>query len=290
MFADIRGTRIYFDVDGAGLVRSGDRMIERPAAFLVHGGPGIDHVGARGGCAALRDHMQLVFFDQRGHGRSEREPLERCTLDETVEDMEALRRHLGLGPIVSIGGSYGGMVAMAHAARYPDSVSRLVLFATAAHKGLIDRARAIVAARGSEEQVQMFDRLTSATLDTDAKVEAYFRVMGPLYSRAFDPASPVGSSGRAIYSHEISRRAFGPGGFMQSFDLRGELGNITAPTLILAGRHDFICAPEFSEELHALICNSTLRIFEDSSHLIAADAPADFTDAIIDFVREPELV
>lgn len=289
MFAYIRGTRIYFDVDGAGLVRNGDTMIERPAAFLVHGGPGIDHVGARGGSAALREHMQLVFFDQAGHGRSHREPLDRCTLDETVEDMEALRCHLGLGPIVSIGGSYGGMVAMAHAARYPDSVSRLVLFATAAHRGLIDRARTIVADLGSEDQARMFDHLTSGALDTDAKVEGYFRVMGPLYSRSFDSASPVGGRGRAIFTHEISRRAFGPGGFMQSFDLRGELCNITAPTLILAGRHDFICAPEFSEELHALIANSTLKIFEECSHLIATDAPADFTGAIIDFVREPEL-
>ncbi len=289
MFADIRGTRIYFDVDGAGLARSGDKMIERPAAFLVHGGPGIDHVGTRNGSAVLRDHMQLVFFDQRGHGRSDRAPLDFCTLDETVEDMEALRRHLGLGPIVSIGGSYGGMVAMAHAARYPDSVSRLVLYATAAHKGLIDRARRTVEARGSKEQAQMFAQLTAGTLDTDAKVEAYFRVMGPLYSYVFDPSSPVGGSGRAIYSHEIARRAFGPGGFMQSFDLRSELGNITAPTLILAGRHDFICDPEFSEELHALIANSKLRVFEASSHLIAADDPEGFTNAIIDFVREPEL-
>ena len=55
--------------------------------------------------------------------------------------MEALRRHLGLGPIVTIGTSYGGMVAMAHAARYPDAVSHLVLIVTAAHGGFIPRAQ-----------------------------------------------------------------------------------------------------------------------------------------------------
>lgn len=57
--------------------------------------------------------MQLVFFDHRGQGRSQRGDVSKYILDENVEDMEALRQHLGLGPIVSIGTSYGGMVAMA---------------------------------------------------------------------------------------------------------------------------------------------------------------------------------
>jgi proline iminopeptidase len=65
--------------------------------------------------------MQLVFFDHRGQGRSARGAVARYVLGENVEGMQALRRHLGLGPIVSIGTSYGGMVAIAHAARHPDA-------------------------------------------------------------------------------------------------------------------------------------------------------------------------
>jgi proline iminopeptidase len=68
-------------------------------------------------------------------------------------------------------------------------------------------------------------------------------------------------------------RVFAPGGFLQSYDLRPELKNITAPTLIIAGRHDWICAPEFSEEIHRLIPGSDLRIFEDSSHSVRVDEP-----------------
>jgi proline iminopeptidase len=85
-------------------------------------------------------------------------------------------------------------------------------------------------------------------------------------------------------NHEIARRAFGPGGFMRCFDLRGELSRITAPTLILAGRHDFVCAPEFSEELHTLIGGSQLQIFEDSAHLIGLDEPERYLAAISAFV------
>ena len=119
MFASVRGTRIYFDVEGIGLVPDGTAMRERPAAMVIHGGPGGDHSGFKPGYTPLAARMQLVYFDHRGQGRSDRANPASYTLDENVEDMEALRRHLGLGPIVSIGTSYGGMVAMAHAARYP---------------------------------------------------------------------------------------------------------------------------------------------------------------------------
>jgi len=141
MRARIRDTEIFFDIEGAGLVPDGPRMRERPAAFVIHGGPGSDHSGFKPALSPLAERMQLVYFDHRGQGRSARGDPATYTLDENVEDMEALRLHLGLGPIVSIGTSYGGMVAMAHAARHPGSVSHLILVATAAHGGFIARAR-----------------------------------------------------------------------------------------------------------------------------------------------------
>ena len=125
MRAKIRDTEIYFDIEGAGLVPDGERMREKPPAFIIHGGPGGDHSGFKPGFSPLAERMQLVYFDHRGQGRSARGNPESYTLDQNVEDMEALRVHLGCGPIVSVGTSYGGMVAMAHAARYPDSVSHL---------------------------------------------------------------------------------------------------------------------------------------------------------------------
>ena len=89
---------------------------------------------------------------------------------------------------------------------------------------------------------------------------------------------------RRILSPEAINMAFAPGGFLQTFDLRPELPAITAPTLILAGRHDWICHPDFSEEIHRLIPGSDLRIFEDSSHSIRVDETQAFLDAIAGFV------
>ena len=284
MRARIRDTEIYFDVEGMGLVPDGRRMREQPVAFVIHGGPGGDHSGFKPGMAPLAERMQLVYFDHRGQGRSARGDVSKYTLDENVEDMEALRVHLGLGPIVSIGTSYGGMVAMAHAARYPDSVSHLVLIVTAAHAGFNKRAQEIVRERGTPAQIEACRQLWAGELTDEAKLRSYYDHMGPMYSTTFDPAAAAKGRDRGILSPDAINMAFRPGGFLQSYDLRPELAAITAPTLICAGRHDWICPPEFSEEIHRLIPGSDLRIFEHSSHSIRADEPQALLDAIAGFV------
>jgi len=284
MRARIRDTEIYFDVEGAGLVPEGGRMVERLPAFIIHGGPGGDHTGFKPGFSPLAERLQLVYFDHRGQGRSAKGDVAKYTLDENVEDMEALRRHLGLGAIVSIGTSYGGMVAMAHAARYPACVSYLILIVTAAHAGFNSRARQIVAERGTVEQKAVCDQLWAGELDTVEKLRHYYDVMGPLYARKFDPVGAKLGRDRGILAPDALNRAFAPGGFLQGYDLRPELPRITAPTLILAGRHDWICPPEFSEEIHRLIPGSDFRIFEESSHSIRGDEPQKLMDAIAGFV------
>ena len=285
MRAAIRGTEIFFDVEGIGLVPDGPAMRERPVAMVLHGGPGGDHSGFKPGFSPLAERMQLVYVDHRGQGRSAKGDPATYTLDQNVEDLEALRRHLGLGPIVSIGTSYGGMVALAHAARYPDSVSHLVAVVTAAHSGFNERAQQIVRERGTPEQQRVAAMLWNGELSTLDAVQTYYAVMAPLYSVSHTPGGGADARARTLHEPAALNAAFRPGGFLREhFDLRPELSRITAKTLILAGRHDWICAPEFSEEIHALIPGSDLRIFERSSHSIRADEPESMMDAIKGFI------
>ena len=284
MKAKIRGTEIYFDVEGTGLVAEGDALREKPVAFAIHGGPGSDHTGLRAGFSPLSDRMQIVYFDHRGSGRSARGDKSTYTLEENVEDMEALRRYLGLGPIVSMGTSYGGMLAMAHAIKYPEAVSRLVLIVTAAHSGFIARSREIAKARGTPAQVAWVEELYAGRIDTPGKLSAFHHEMGPLYAVKYDAAASLKRQALATHSPEPLNMAFAPGGFMHSYDLRPSLGAIRAPTLILAGRQDWICAPEFSEEIHRLVPGSRLVIFENSSHSLRLDEPEGLRREIAAFV------
>jgi proline iminopeptidase len=282
MRAKIRDTEIYFDIEGMGLVPDGRIMREKPVAFVIHGGPGGEHSSFKPVMSPLAERMQLVYFDHRGQGRSARGDPAKYTLDENVEDMEALRRHLGLGPIVSIGTSYGGMVALAHAVRHPASVSHLIAVVTAAHGGFIKRAQEILAERGTPEQREVSEPVWQGAMMDRAQMQRFYAVMGPLYSRRHDPAAAALGHERTLHEPEPLNRAFG--GFLRDFDLRPELGRITAPTLVIAGRHDWICPPEFSEEIARLVPRAELRIFENSSHSVRADEPQALLDAIAGFV------
>lgn len=279
MRARIRDTELFFDVEGAALVPDGPRMVEKPVAFLLHGGPGGDHSSFKPAFSPLADKLQLVYVDHRGQGRSARGPKETYTLDNNVEDLEALRQYLGLGPVVVIGVSYGGMVALTYAARYPAGVSHLIAVVTAPSYRFLERAKQILAERGTDEQKAMGEILWAGAFESEEQLKEYYRVMGPLYSLKFDPQKAADARERGIRSADAINMGFG--GFLRTWDVTAELPKITAPTLVIAGRHDWICPPEFSEEIARLIPHADLRIFEHSSHSVAADEH----DALMDVIR-----
>ena len=282
MQAKIRDTKIYFDIEGTGLAIEGARLRSKPIVFLVHGGPGADHTLDRPTFSPLSHKLQLVYFDHRGQGRSARGAKETYTLDNNVEDMEALRQHLGLGKIVVLGSSYGGMVALSYAIRYPQHVSHLIVISTVADSRFLTRAQEILAERGTEEQRAIAQRLWNGTFKNEQQLREFFQVMAPLYSLTYDPNSRQDAWNRIIFSTDEINVAFG--GFLSSYIVLNQLHNITSPTLVIGGRHDWICPPEFSEEIAKAIPNADLRIFENSGHLIRADEPEALRDVITGFL------
>jgi proline iminopeptidase len=280
--ARVRGTEIWFDVDGAGLAPDGPRMVEKPVAFVLHGGPGGDHSYYKPGLDPLTDKMQLVYIDHRGQGRSGRGERSTYTLENNVEDLEALRDYLGLDKIVLLGASYGGMVALTYAARYPQNVSHLIALVTAAHAGALERAKEILAERGTDEQKRVCEALWEGNFQTEEELFHYFDVMEPMYSYSWKPDMPKDGLERGIYSIDAINEGFS--GFLRSYDVRDKLHNITCPTLVVGGRHDWICAPEFSEEIASLIPHADLRIFERSGHEVIYDEPNELFDVIRGFL------
>ncbi|MBW3539245.1 MAG: alpha/beta fold hydrolase [Planctomycetes bacterium] len=282
MRAAIRGTELYFDVDGMGLVPSGTKMARRPVVFLLHGGPGGDHVSFKTQLASLSDVAQLVYLDHRGSGRSAPCDPATCTLDENIEDVEALREYLGPARITILGSSYGGMVAQGYAIRYPERVANLILSATAPSHRFIDDAKHIVEIRGTEEQQRVCQRLWAGSFENLEQLHEYYRVMGPMYSRRFDLDKMEEGWQRSV--RNIDALNLGFGGFLRSFDFTEELSRITCPTLVLAGAHDWICPPDHSRLIAERIPRAHLKIFAESSHQIAQDEPEAFLAAVRGFL------
>lgn len=277
MRAKVRDTELYFDVEGAALVPDSGGVREKPVFFVLPGGPGGDHTGYKAAFAPLSDKVQLVYLDHRGSGRSAHGPQETYTMDNYAEDVEALRQHLGLDRIGLLGCSYGGMVALTYATRYNENLSHLILVVTAPDHRFMKRAQEILAEHGTPRQREVAERLWAGAFENDEQLREYFETMGPMYSRTFDLERE--RSQRPIYSHEAINVAYGKD--LHGYDVSGELHRITAPTLVIGGRHDWITAPEFSAEIAERIPGAELRMFENSGHNVHADE----YDAFIDVVR-----
>jgi len=70
MAPPVDGARLFFDVEGAGLIPDGPQMRAKPTLLLLHGGPGFDHALYKPALSALADVAQVVYLDHRGNGRS----------------------------------------------------------------------------------------------------------------------------------------------------------------------------------------------------------------------------
>ncbi|MEO5878376.1 MAG: alpha/beta fold hydrolase [Streptosporangiaceae bacterium] len=280
MYANVRDTTLYFDIEGAGLVPYQGEMREQPVLFALHGGPGGDHGGFKPALSALTDRAQIIYLDNRGCGRSARGARDTYTLDNNVEDLEAMRRHLGLDKIGLLGASYGGMVALSYAARYPRNLSHLILVATTPSRRFLPRAQEILAERGTPEQQAAAEPLWSGTFESEEQLREYFEVLGPLYARTYDLEKS--RKRPRIHNPEVLNEGFA--GFLRSYDVTDDLHRITAPTLVIGARHDWICAPEFSVEIAHGIPGADLRIFEHSGHSVFSDEPDAFTDVVRGFL------
>lgn len=282
MRAKVDGAEIYFDVDGMGLVPDADRMVERPVLFLLHGGPGGDHSSFKLNSEPLRDTAQMVYVDHRGSGRSAVTDPESCTLDQNIDDVDALRRHLGLERISVLGSSYGGMVAQGYAIRYPDRVANLILVSTAPSYRCLEDARRIVSERGTPDQQRVCQWLWDGAFESETQLHEYYRTMGPMYSTRFDAEKFDRSWSRGI--RNLEQTNFGFAGFMRSFDFIDQLQSITCPTLVLVGAHDWICPVNHSQLIAEKILRAHLKIFANSAHSIAEDEPEAYLKAVRGFL------
>ena len=261
-----------------------------PVLVCHPGGPGFS-ADYFGDLAALWEQFALIMLNPRGTGGSDRPPDRRAyDIDHYVSDLEDLRRHLALERMLLLGHSHGGVVAMAYAAAYPGRVRRLVLSSTLARFGP-DQERAMRAgmdkranqpwaadamAALEEEQGGRFasdDELSDLVF---RELPLYFAHFGPVEAGYLDTlrTDKVNADALKLFNDEIFPR----------FDLRGDLGKITAPTLVITGDEDFICGPVCAQEICAGIAGSRTVVVGDAGHMVFVEQPQTFHDEVADFL------
>jgi pimeloyl-ACP methyl ester carboxylesterase len=264
----VNGVDLFFDVEGPKLVAEGPWVRERPTLLLLPTGPGIDHslykehVGP-----SLAESAQVVYLDLRGAGRSDWSSPEHWSLDTWVEDVGAFCDALELTRPVVLGTGVGGLVALLLAARRPELVGRLVLVSTVP-RYVHARAIAEFDRLGGPEAGEVAARYFAEP--TEANFAEFMRVCVPLYTRHPTPADTV-----ARIEMNLSLAAHWEATTARDYDVRGEIGGVRCPTLVLAGEDDPSATIAGVEELVAALPPEAVSFerFANVGHGVFRDRP-----------------
>lgn len=280
----INNVRLWYRVAG--------RLAGTPTVYL-HGGPGQGSQSfATIAGPALERSLRMIYLDQRGSGRSERPWNDDYSLPGLVEDLEGLRRELGVERLNLIGHSVGSIIAMEYAARYPQHVERMVLAASGpdlldAFNRMCDRvartdppayARAVAAvAPGSQRRCNMWgegvfapggmQRFVNRNMFPDPRTESMINEA--------DRANGLRNGGEL--SKALIRQGLLDYRFTQSSKLR-------MPVLVIAGGRDFQAAIEPQRAFVSRLPNGRLITYEAGGHFMWAEDPERFARDVVGFL------
>jgi proline iminopeptidase len=292
-FVDAHGVLIYYTTIGRGA-----------PLVIVHGGPGASHDYFLPYLLPLARHNKLIFIDERGSGRSQKlEDPAGYTVENMVEDVEAVRQGLGLGKIALLGHSYGGVLAQAYALKYQKNLTQLILCSTFSSTKAINDVFVRMKQNMSPELRGSIDKMEAEGLyghgkdyeknryTNDYMVAAWGEGYFPyLYQNHPDPNfDPIGMGNTAwdLYREMWgSHGEFVIDGNLSSVEYTDRLSTIHVPTLITAGDHDE-ADPSMSKVMHEKIPGSTLVILPKSGHMTFVDQPGMFLGAVETFLHPP---
>lgn len=281
MRVSIGDTRLFVDVEGLGLVPDGRTMRTKPTLILLHGGPGFDHSSFKPQWSQFTDIAQVVYYDHRGQGRSDRSVPDTWNLKQWAADLVALCDALEIVEPIVYGVSFGGIVALQYLVDHPTHASRVILDSTTARS---DPAL----------MLPVFERLGGAPARDAAEAfwadptpdatKRYFELCMPLYSRTVPPDAAdrlrrqLDVANYALFE-EWSRSE------QRTFDLTDRLHEVQRPVLLLAGEDDPVCPVTGAERIAAGVPRARFERFANCGHGVWRDQPDQAFRIIREFIR-----
>ena len=271
----IRGISLHVKVFGKGY-----------PLVLMHGGPGAD-LFTMMGFKPLADQYTLIFYDHRCNGRSTGADVTTMTFENLTADAEALRQTLGFEKWAVLGHSFGGNVALEYTLRYPQSLTHLVLVNSGGdYWWPSENASKVLAQRGfDQETVDLAQRWFNGQFPPDKMFSSLMKLRN-----AYDPyMTTIQALPMLIPGLKSKLRPeapiFAETTYLKTWKVMDRLSEIRVPTLVLAGRQDFVYPPESQEELAAGIPNARLVLIDRAGHNPQDEQPTQTLKAIRDFLQ-----
>ena len=260
---------------------------------VVHGGPGMDHASLSADLEPLTRNHRLIYYDQRGGGRS---TLPRntklLTIDHHVDDLEALRRHLGLRKMTILAHSFGPAIAALYAIRYPQHVDRMIFIGPIPPKKgkFFEEYGASLQSRLNAEQLRRADDLQKSfetSTDPVAVCREYWQIMTPPRVAKSLSASLVKSdlctAPPEAIRYGMTKTNPITFGSLGDWDWTRKLSRVKAPVLIIHGEEDAIPLAMVREWTKALP-NAKLIEVANAAHFPHAEQPSIVFEAIDPFL------
>ncbi|MEX0807349.1 MAG: proline iminopeptidase-family hydrolase [Dongiaceae bacterium] len=258
--------------------------------LLLNGGPGIS-------CDYLREPMirmvdagyRVVAFDQLGTGKSDRpDDVSLWTIRRYAEEVEIVRRALGLGRINLLGNSWGGMLAVEYALDHQDALNTLILdnsFADVQFQ--VSESRRLRAALGAETVAMMQSHEAEGTFD-HPEYQAALTLLEYRHScRLQQWPEPLlrsfGDWNRQVKLTLLGPRTFVFDGNLQYWSRLQDLHRLKMPALVNAGFHDEITPASAMRTARALP-NAECHVYRNASHMPYYECPDEYFAVLTAFL------
>jgi proline iminopeptidase len=265
-------------------------------AIVLHGGPDFDHGYLLPDLDQLADSFRLIYYDQRGRGRSaDGVQPEDVSLGSEMDDLDSVRQHFGLRSTALLGHSWGTVLALEYAIRHPTRVSHLILMnpapASAADASAfrqaylaklgaeMDRQRAIAgsAAYQAADPEAVVARYRIHFRPAFARYENYERLMATMKAGFLSQGSKGILEARAVEDRLMKETWEVPG-----YDLLPRLAALNIPTLVVWGDHDFIPV-EIATHIAQAIPRGELVTLTGCGHFVYLECAPDVRRVLKDF-------
>jgi proline iminopeptidase len=256
--------------------------------LIVHDGPGLNHTYLQPYLKNLAKWFTLVFYDQRASGQSPIPSADSTSLKFFVDDMEGIRKNLGVEKILLFSHSWGAIPVTQYALDYPDRVKGIIYCNPVALSHDYD-AMAFEAQLSRVTGRDSTNRsIVLGSPDFKAgKADAYRRLLMLSFQHAFAKAENFQKLKFELQPRykQASQVLFaGLGSDMKEYNYYSSIQRFKFPTLILHGRDDVLPLQASERMLHS-IPNSRLSIFRDSGHFIFIEEPKKFYQEVVSFAR-----
>ncbi|HEY1926869.1 MAG TPA: proline iminopeptidase-family hydrolase [Caulobacteraceae bacterium] len=261
--------------------------------LLLHGGPGFSHEYLEAMESFLpQAGIEMYYYDQLGVNNSDQpDDTSLWTLPRYVEEVEEVRRGLGLDQFVLYGHSWGGMLALEYSLKYQQHLRGLVISdMTAGIQSYLKRTAALKVSLLSPEQLAQLNAL-EATQAYDSP--EYTKIMmEDLYPQMICRLQPWPESvtrcfrhvNETIYNQMQGKSEFLVTGNFKDWERWDRLHEIKVKTLTIGAEHDEM-DPNDMRRMATLMPNASSAICPNGSHLCMWDDQAVYFDHLLGFLR-----